>query len=309
MADAFLDYGNCVAANLSTCLGEPDVSPAEHVAAFIAEMEACGIPPAEPIADRLYGGELIRFDVVGDRKGRQNGWAVLHLDGRPAGAFGTNKGGACGKWRAHQRPRRMSAEERAEQRRRVETLKTERAFKKQAAQSAAADIARSMWDRAAVAAAPGHGYLRKKGIAPENIRQHRAHLLVPMCDIGGTIWNVQRIDHEGGKLFLKGGRIAGLMWCCGDPDAVICIGEGFGTMARVRKATGHAVVAAFTEKNLEPVSRLVRDRHPDLDIIICADDDAHLVDHPQILRNVGLDAAHAAAAAVGGRVAMPPRGN
>jgi putative DNA primase/helicase len=99
------------------------------------------------------------------------------------------------------------------------------------------------------------------------------------------------------------------MWRVGEPDGVICIGEGAGTMAAVRRATGHAVVAAFSAKNLEPVARAIAARWSECDLVICADDDAHLVDHPTIKRNLGLDAAYAAALAVGGRIAMPPRGD
>lgn len=94
----------------------------------------------------------------------------------------------------------------------------------------------------------------------------------------------------------------------GDPDGLVCIGEGVGTMAAVRRATGHAIVAAFSAKNLAPVARAIASRWAGCDLVICADDDAHLVDHPTIKRNIGLEAAHAAALAVGGRVAVPPRG-
>ena len=69
-----------------------------------------------------------------------------------------------------------------------------------------------------------------------------------------------------------------------------------------------AVVASFSAKNLEPVARAIRGRWPESSITIAADDDAHLLDHPTIKRNLGLDAAVAAAAAVGASIAMPPEG-
>lgn len=59
----------------------------DHVTAFIDAMTEAGMKPVEPIAGKL-GGKRIRFRCEGDRKGKQNGWAVLHLDARPAGAFG-----------------------------------------------------------------------------------------------------------------------------------------------------------------------------------------------------------------------------
>jgi putative DNA primase/helicase len=39
--------------------------------------------------------------------------------------------------------------------------------------------------------------------------------------------------------------------------------------------------------------------------VICADDDAHLVEHPRIRKNLGIEYAKAAALAVGGRLAVP----
>src|SRR3546814_2350581 len=44
-------------------------------------------------------GELIRFRCDGDGHGRQNGWAILYLDQRPAGAFGNYRLGISRKWR------------------------------------------------------------------------------------------------------------------------------------------------------------------------------------------------------------------
>lgn len=76
----------------------PAVSDA--VTDFIAEMEANGVSPAEPIARALIAGGMIRFQVRDDRAGRRNGWAVLYTDGVPAGAFGCNKRGISHKWRA-----------------------------------------------------------------------------------------------------------------------------------------------------------------------------------------------------------------
>ena len=60
----------------------------EAVSAFIGAMQAFGLIPVEPIADKLAAGEFIRFECEGDRKGKANGWARLFLDGHPAGRFG-----------------------------------------------------------------------------------------------------------------------------------------------------------------------------------------------------------------------------
>jgi putative DNA primase/helicase len=162
---------------------------------------------------------------------------------------------------------------------------------KQAAWQSTAATASNWWAGAG-RVQPDHRYIDRKDMTGEGLRQRGNLVLIPMRDIDGTLWNLQRIAPDGTKLFLKGGRTDGLMWLCGQPDAVICIGEG----------------VSLSEKNLLPVARAVAGQWPDLDFIICADDDAHLVDHPTIARNLGIDAARAAALAIGGRLALPPRG-
>jgi len=276
------------------------------VMAFIAEMEANGVAPAEPIAQALIGGGIIRFQVRDDRAGRRNGWAVFHTDGIPAGAFGCNKRGISRKWRARGEQRRFTAAERAAHLLRKKAQGEERQRARDAVHAATAECAVQLLKRARPAD-PQHPYLLKKRVGGEGFAQAGNTLLVPMRDAAGRLLNLQRIFPDGSKLFLKGGRTERLMWIVGDPDGVVCIGEGAGTMAAVRRATGHAVVAAFSAKNLAPVARAIASRWVGCDLVICADDDAHLVDHPTIKRNLGLEAALAAAAAVGGRIAVPPR--
>ncbi len=136
-----------------------------------------------------------------------------------------------------------------------------------------------------------------------------------MWDADGQLWNLQRIAADGGKFFLKGGRTSGLMFLCpaicgtiADAPKVVCLGEGVATMATVRRATGLPICASFSGENLEPVARELRGRWPGVDLVGCGDDDAHLVEHPRIKKNLGLVYATQAAAAVGGRLVMPPAG-
>ncbi|MEJ8813380.1 toprim domain-containing protein [Variovorax ureilyticus] len=82
----------------------------------------------------------------------------------------------------------------------------------------------------------------------------------------------------------------------------------------MHEATNDAVAVAFNSGNLEPVARALRAKYPSLPIVIAADDD-HATRDPKSGEpmNPGLTAARAAAAAVGGLVAVPdftglPRG-
>jgi len=94
------------------------MSFSDAIADFIGFMEANGVVPIEPIAQRLGSGNLIRFRCEGDGKGRKNGWAILYLDERPAGAFGNYKANTGTlKWKANSdRPALTAAERESLQR-------------------------------------------------------------------------------------------------------------------------------------------------------------------------------------------------
>lgn len=277
----------------------------DPVSDFLDAMGAAGIRPVEPIADKLAAGDPVRFRAAGDKPGRRNGWAWLHLDGVPAGVFRHYRLGVRTVWRAGSDPRSLSPAERraimaqareSGARRKAETL---------AKQEAAAGTARDLW-REAGKADPAQGYLARKGLPAFGIRQHGDALLVPMVDTGFRLWNVQRIYPDGRKLFLSGGRTEGLFWSHGAfvqdgrPSAgPLVIGEGFATMAAVHHATGHGVVAAMSARNLETVTRSMRGLFPRRTMIVAADDDRHLSE------NIGLEAAQRAAESVGALLATP----
>lgn len=277
----------------------------DPVSAFLNAMGAAGIRPVEPIADKLAAGEPVRFRADGDKPGRRNGWAWLHLDGVPAGVFRHYRLGVRTVWRSGSDPRSLSlAERRAimaqarvrEARRKAETL---------AKQEAAAGVARDLW-RGAGKADSAHGYLARKGLPAFGIRQHGNALLVPMVDCAFRLWNVQRVYPDGRKLFLSGGRTDGLFWPHGAfmqdgrPSAgPLVIGEGFATMAAVHHATGRGVVAAMSARNLETVARAMRGLFPSRALIVAADDDQHLSE------NIGLNAAQRAAESIGALLATP----
>lgn len=271
-------------------------SAGESLSAFLDAMTAAGIVPHDrpALTSKLDAGAgLVRFRCHGERAA--NGWAVLHLDGKPAGRFGSWRLGIASSWRAG-RESKPSAAERAEFARlwRAWDDKTRRGHE------AAAAHCLAQW-KAARPASSAHRYLVAKSMRPDGLREHGAALLIPMHDAAGRLWSLQSIFPDGGKRFARGGRCDGMMWRRGDPGAAIAIGEGAATMAAVHAATGLCSVAAFSSGNLAAVARAVRARWPDACLILCADDDAGRVP------NIGLEVANVAARAVGGLVARPPR--
>ncbi|QHD70404.1 hypothetical protein GS397_14895 [Sphingobium yanoikuyae] len=272
------------------------------VADFIGAMELEGVKPAEPIAQRLAGGELIRFHCDGDGKGRQNGWAILYLDDRPAGAFGNYRLGISRKWHVD-RDLSLSPEEKRRLQQEWAEAKAKRQEERERSEAEAARDAQEMW-RSAADASPDHPYLVKKRMDARPFRQAGAKLLVPMYDGAGIMWNIQRIDGDGTKRFLRGGRTDGLFFLIGQfarYGETACIGEGVATMAAVHRSTGYPSIVAFSAKNIGAVARLWNAARPDLNYIICGDDDDHLP------RNIGREAGEAAAYEIGARFALPER--
>jgi putative DNA primase/helicase len=278
------------------------VSAGEAILDFIRAMEMEGIKPLDPVAQRLASGELIRFRCEGDGPGRLNGWARLFLDERPAGAFGNYRLGIDRKWKSGADFTPLSREERDRLQREWAEAKQKRADEKQSCETEAAIDAVEMWSRAEPAATD-HPYVLRKRLNPSPLRQLDGKLLVPMLDAAGKLWNLQRIDSEGSKRFLRGGRTGGLFCLvgyCTRHAETMCIGEGYATMAAIHRATGYPCIVSFSAKNMVAVARLWNAHRPDIHFIICADDDS---DNPQ--GNVGLKAAAAVAEEIGAKIAVP----
>jgi putative DNA primase/helicase len=277
------------------------VSATDAINDFLDAMAMEGVRPIEPIATRLLSGELIRFRCDGDGKGRLNGWAIVYLDERPAGAFGNYRLGLSRKWKSGD-DRLLTDEERSRLRAEWAAAKQKRIEERQRSENEAALDALDMWRRAAPAGAD-HGYVVKKRLNSSPLRQLDGKLLIPMVDGSGKLWNLQRIAADGTKRFLFGGRTDGLFCLIGydSRDArTFCIGEGYATMAAVHRSSGHPCIVAFSAKNMAAVARLWNAARPDLHYIVCADDDA---DNPN--GNIGLKAAEAVAEEIGAKVALP----
>lgn len=246
-------------------------------------------------------GSLHRVHVNGDKRGTRNGWYLLHLDGVPAGAFGSWKGDWRETWHAYGSDQ-IPASQRMRLNAAITEAKRQRDAETQQCWQAAAQAAQALW-RAAGAADSAHPYLLRKSVKAHGLRQSGGLLLVPMRDADGVLWNLQTIAADGTKLFRKGARKTGNYHAIGGPVTdVVHIAEGYATAASIHEATGQPVAVAFDCGSLAPVARVLRAKYPRARIILCADNDTTTPGNP------GLTKATAAAAEVGGRVALPPDG-
>jgi len=274
---------------------------AADMQAFLSALEAAGIHPLEPIAERLALGQFVRFRAQGDKPGRKNGWAVLFLDGIPAGQFGHHRLDISTRWKLNGGTSALTATERGAIAKRIKKMDSERENLRDRVASVAVDD----WTKGCPAD-PSHAYLMAKELAPFGIKQLGPVLLVPMWDCHFRLRNLQRILIDGSKRFLAGGETAGLFWHHGILNTgralashPLVIAEGFATAAAIHDATGYPVVAAMSGKNLAAVSHAMRQRFPTREIVIAADYDGHLP------KNNGVLWAEMNAYHIGAKVAYP----
>ena len=146
---------------------------------------------------------------------------------------------------------------------------------------------------------------------------HDGNLLIPAIDfLDGKIWNLQTIEPDGTKYFIKGdandsgeweaggGRMGGLGFMIGEvqPDLydahIICIAEGYATGMSIHMGVGHPVVLSFVANNLPKVGAALRQKYPNAVFVYCADDDS-------AKENTGLKYAKEAQAITGGIIILP----
>ena len=261
---------------------------------FREAMHQSGLVPPDAIeADGL----LHRFHVDGDRSGTRNGWYVLHTDGRAAGIFGSWKTGFRSTWAAD--GKRLNDAEHETFAELIRAARTKANAERRAEHEARAIEARAIWARAG-AADPAHPYLLAKGVQAHSLRQDGAALVIPLFDIHGLLWNVQRVMPDGGKRF-RPGRAGGLYSPIGDlmNPATLLICEGWATGATLHEDSRHPVLCAMNAGNLLPVAKAARAAWAGADMVICADNDRKTEGNP------GLTGAIAAAKATGARLAVP----
>lgn len=265
------------------------------IESFIQTMRNAGLSTKAAI---IPDGKMHRFYVEGDKQGSLNGWYVLYGDGLAAGAFGSWKADIKGVWCA-KADHTLTHTERIQFKQRMEEAKKQREIQEATNRQEARNKALFIW-KSSCPAPDTHPYLIAKHVSNHGLRLHNGALVIPMRDSLGQLHSLQFIDKNGNKRFLSGGRKKGCYFAIGNPTDTLCICEGYATAASIYKATGSPVAVAFDAGNLEPVALALRAKFPEIEITLCADNDA---DSPV---NVGLNKARDAAMAVGALLAIPP---
>lgn len=266
---------------------EPPQDPVEGFAMAMAKFDL--VPESiEP------SGKLVRFDI--EKRGDGAGWYVFFLGGISSGAFGNWKTGLKQTWCNKERRDMTDAESESYQRM-VADARRQRKEQEERDHAAAKIRAKKIWGEV-VPASPDHPYLVRKGVDAHGLKESRGKLVVPVKDEHGELWNLQFIDGDGEKKFLKGGRVEGCSFTIpGDEKLLIC--EGYATGASLHEATGATVITAYNAGNLPKVAEVVRRVCPTSPITICADDDRFTAGNP------GRSKAEEAAKSISAEVVYP----
>ena len=270
----------------------------EAIAQFRTAIRDAGLTPPESIEP---DGRLHRFSSNGQPRD-DAGWYVLFGDEFSVGSFGCWRGGISQTWRV-KGDHKLSPREQTVHRERKASIKRVRQAEDAKCKAEAQKNAVEIW-RTSEPATDDHPYLVRKGVKAHGLRVlGDGRLVVPMFE-GAELHSLQFISAAGKKKFLTGGRVRGCYFPIGQPDGIQCLAEGFATAATIYEATGHAVAVAFSASGLPLVARLLRAKYPDLQLIICADDDTK-----KDGSNPGMTAAQEAAREVDGPLAVPDFGD
>jgi putative DNA primase/helicase len=151
----------------------------------------------------------------------------------------------------------------------------------------AANRARQQWSEAAREG--GSDYLTRKQITAETVRYGAdGDMFVPMMQYSADpkMVGLQKISPAGAKRYSKGMDKIGAACRLGDVEAadrVAMLFEGYATGRSIRMATGNLIAGfvCFDAGNLLPAARLIRALYPDLHLLVCADDDAQILQRRQ----------------------------
>ncbi|MCQ8105525.1 toprim domain-containing protein [Methylomonas sp. SURF-2] len=260
-----------------------------------ADMAAHGVTTDDTL---IADGTIHRARHIDDRKGKLSISYKIHADGNPAWYFEYWPTGVKITGSLSGERKRLSLSER----RQIAEEQKQRENERRALQKQTAERAAHIWKVAKpVLSAKEHLYLQHKGVPPLGLRMSgNGRLIVPLYREDRKLVNLQFIDEDGGKRFLRHGKKKHCFSVIGNSNNIdrLLIVEGWATGASLHEELGVFVMVAMDAGNLEPVAQAARRLFPDAEIIIAGDNDES---------GTGQAAANKAAVSVGGKVLIPPQ--
>ena len=242
-------------------------------------------------AEIKVSGKIERYSLTG-KQSDLSAWYVCHEFTYQLGnqhqiglacVFGDHRSKLKGEWNSFDITRLTYSEQKAL---RAKQLEQHRQYQAElvAKYQQAQEQALKHWN-AAVVANPNHPYLVRKQCGAFGIKQQGQQLLIPVCDFDGVLHGLQFIDPNGKKQFLRGMAKRGHFCLIGStlthPKGVyLC--EGYATGASLHIASGLPVIVAFDAGNLLSVAERYRQRFPQAELILCADNDRKTAGNPGV---------------------------
>ena len=278
-----------------------EIDENEAIKQFKTALKTQNLIVDEPIMD----GKLHRCQVIGDKGKETSGAYVGFLNEHPAGYIENFKTGIKINWKfkygeilknsTKSTPKQQAINKQKIQKRELELIKL---------QEKTAKRLQDEWD-SSPQAPNNHQYLINKNITATDLKMDRfGNLLIPLRDIDGKLWSLQRITKNGKKLIgvIKTKQeienneefSAKKKGCFYTQEPLekhesfqIC--EGFATAMSIQKITQKPTIMAIDSGNLLNVCDELIKKYQNKNIIIFADND--LKKELNNKKNVGLDSA------------------
>ena len=295
--------------------------PVEYTMAELVDRARAALTNAGLMVDDLdLSGELVTCGTAKKPNGTDGRYAV-HLDFPPnVWLCNYHEGGEGRTVSLYDRGTldSMTETEREAMRERVRQEKETAQARREEERRAAAEKANVLFQTLSHAG-EDNAYLSRKGCVPMgDMRECDAEqtpfpkglsgrcLVLPVRNSEGQIVSLQFVDSEGNKRFQPSGEKKACYFPIpakdSGQDGPLLIGEGCATLLSACMASGYGGLVAFDAGNLEHVAKMARSKYPEREIILIADNDIH----EDGSRNTGVEAATAAAQAVGGKLAVCP---
>ena len=275
-----------------------------NIDSFKDAMIRSGIPFVEEI---IPDGKIHRFPT--GKKNKKNGWYILFDN---AGFYGDWSKSIYHLWKVSlegRTPREIAIiNQDIEKSRKAYEEETERRNQETAIE------AENIWNNANETGVSE--YLNIKKVSAFSIKygsdQYGDFVAVPLMDVDGKLWNVQKIynkkdDISNNKWFLPGGKKKACFHIIGThlkelaENERFWIVEGYATGASIHMATNDTVIIAFDAGSIDPVINAIKITYPHLLGIIAGDDDQW----PKDGNNAGRQKAEDAAKKYGCHVVFP----
>lgn len=277
-------------------------NPQQQFADFIRDMGG-DLRGEMPIMD----GKIHRVPEIEAKKGNKNIAYAGYMDGIPAG-WVKNWRGEQKNWKA--KGIALTNQDRAKLKKESAEKQARREQERQELHSKTAKESEA-FTRDLPAATGKEKYFTDKSLnltATGAKTDKRGNIILPMKDVDGKQWSHLTLHPNGFKQILKDSRLQGTFALVGannlnEVKGDFNLAEGYSTAATIHEATGEPVLVTGTGNNLKHVARALRDRHPERNIFVLADDDKYLAEQGKM--NTGRVQGREAAKAVNGHVVYP----